>query len=300
MRLAALFLLPAFPVAAQSVAPGPFIPGDGVRAWAGEETWELGEGWEASGSGEVSETDPDARSRSLTLGLTRTYESGATATLGTSLSDDPAAQMRTLGADVGAEAPLGPLTVSVDLAASSYRSDVTQPERIVRRRRRTVVEPSVTERMRLWEFHPSATVSLPLWGGMLTPSFSTGRSFFSEDPASLSERLWALESAPRAEEVAGQVDSFASHDGELALDVALPAGLSLRGAVGAERTAVDGAWSGSRSVELSYETGPVELTAGWSRALSYGERADSWTGGLKWSFGGPPDDEEDDEDESES
>lgn len=295
MRLALLVLLSASPVAAQTSLAGAFIPGDGVRAWEGEEAWEVGGGWEASGSGEVSETDPDARSRSLTLGLTRTYESGATASLGTSLSEDPAAELRTLGAELGAEAPLGPMSLSVDLAANSYRADVVQPERVVRRRRRTVVIPSVTERMRLWELHPSATVSLPLLGGLLTPSFSTGRSFFSEDPAAVAERLYELESAPRAEEVAGQVEGFASHDGELALDVTLPAGLSLRGAAGAERTAADGAWSASRSVELAFESGPLELTAGWDRSLSYGERTDTWTAGLTLSFGGPGDDGDDED-----
>ncbi|TBR24525.1 hypothetical protein EPO15_03890 [bacterium] len=284
--LALTALLAAAPAAAQA-------------SWSGEETWDLGEGWEASGSGTVEEVDPDSRSRDLSLGLTRTFEGGATTSLGTTLSEDPAAEVSVLGAELGAEAPLGPASLSLGLTASAHRAQVVQPERIIRRRRRTVVEPSVTERLRLWEFHPSATVSLPLFEGMVTPSFYAGRTFFSADPASVSERIWELESAPRAEEVAGHVDGLLSEDRELALDVELPAGLSARGAAGAERNAVDGSWSSSRSVELTLDLEPLELSAGWSRAQSYGERSDSWTGGLTWSFGGPPDDEEDEEDESE-
>lgn len=259
-------------------------------------------GWEVSGSGEVAERDPEARSRTLTLGLTRTFAGGATTSLGTTLSEDPAAEVRTLGAALDAEAPLGPATLALGLAANSHRADVVQPERKVRRRRRTVTFPAVTERLRLWEFHPNATVSLPLFDGLVTPSFYTGRTFFSTDPAAVSERIGELEFAPRAEAVASHVDGLLSHDGELALDVELPAGLALRGAAGAERSAADGAWSSSRSLELTLALGRLEFSAGWGRTTSYGERADSWTGGLTWSFGGPADedDEADDEDESES
>lgn len=268
-------------------------------SWTGEESWEMGGCWEASGSGEVVETNPDSRSRTLSLGLARTFENGATTSLGTTISEDPAAELRTLGAELSAEAPLGPVSVSVDLTANSYRADVVQPARTERRRRTTVTFPSVTERMRLWEFHPSATLSLPLLGGAVTPSFSTGRSFFTEDPAVLSERLSELEFAPRAEQVAGHVDGFLSHDGEFVLDMELPAGFSVRGALGAERAAADGAWTKSRSLALSLDLGRLGLSAQWNRSLSYGERSDSWTGGLNWSFGGPPD-EDDEEDESES
>ncbi|TPW21693.1 MAG: hypothetical protein FD126_436, partial [Elusimicrobia bacterium] len=141
MRLAlAAFLLTA-PAAAEGTP----------AAWTGEGSWEMGEGWEASGSGEVAETDPESRSRTLTLGLSRSFSSGVTTSLGTTLSEDPAAELRTLGAEVGAEAPLGPASVALGVTAASHRSDVVQPERVVRRRRRTVVEPAVTERLRLWE-----------------------------------------------------------------------------------------------------------------------------------------------------
>lgn len=260
-----------------------------------EGAWEPAPGWEASGSGEVAETDPDSRSRTLTLGLSRSYESGATASLGTTVAEDPAAELRTVGAELGAEAPLGPVSLSLGLTANAHRADVVQPERVIRRRRRTVVEPAVTERLRLWEFHPSASVSVPLLGGAVTPSFYAGRTFFNVDPAVLSERIWELENAPRAERVAGHVDALISEDREVAVDVELPAGLSARGAAGAERAAVDGSWSASRSLELSLDLDPLELTAGWDRSLSYGERTDTWTAGLTLSFGGPGDDGDDED-----
>lgn len=269
-------------------------------SWAGEESWETGGGWEASASGEVAETDPEARSRTLTLGLSRSYENGATASLGTTLSEDPDAGLRTFGAELGAEAPLGPASLSLGLTANAHRSDVVQPERVVRRRRRTVVEPAVTERLRLTELHPSVAVSLPLFGGAVTPSVYAGRTYFNADPAAVSEKIWELENAPRAERVAGHVDGLLSEDREAAVDVELPAGLSARGAAGAERNAVDGSWTASRSLELALSLDAWELTAGWNRTLAYGERADSWTAGLSLAFGGPPDesDEEDDEDEA--
>lgn len=290
MRLALAALLLAGPAAAEGTP----------AAWAGDEAWEMDEGWEVSGSGEVAETDPEALSRTLTLGLTRSFPSGATASLGTTLSEDPAAQLRTLGAELGAEAPLGPASLALGLTALTHRADVVQPERIVRRRRRTVVEPAVTERLRLWEFHPSATVSLPLFGGAVTPSFYAGRTFYNVDPAVLSERIWELERAPRAERVAGHVDSLLSEDREVAVDVELPAGLWARAAAGEERTAVDGTWSASRSLELSLALDALEITAGWNRSLSYGERADAWTAGLHLPFGGPADDEEEEGDALES
>lgn len=284
VRYALVTLLLAGPTAAENTP----------AAWTGEQTWEMGEGWEASGSGEVAETDPESRSRTLTLGMVRNFESGATTSLGTTLSDDPAAELRTLGADLGAEAPLGPLSLSVGLTANAHRSDVVQPERVVRLRRRTVIEPAVTERLRLWEFHPSATVSLPLFGGAITPSFYTGRTFFSSDPATLSERIGELD-APRAEQVAGHIDGFQSHDGEVALDVALPAGFSVRGAWGGTRGAVDGAWTASRAVTLGLDVSEdLGVSTDWNRSIAYGERTDSWTARLNWSFGGPPADEDED------
>lgn len=270
-----------------------------VGRWEGEEAWELGEGWEASGAGAVEERDPEARGRTLTLGLTRTFESGAAASVGTTLSEDPDAELRTFGAELGAEAPVGPASLALGLTANAHRSDVVQPERVVRRRRRTVVEPAVTQRLRLTELHPSATLSLPLFGGAVTPSVYAGRTYFNADPAALSERIWELENAPRAERVAGHVDGLLSEDREVAVDVELPAGLSARGAAGAERNAVDGSWSASRSVELTWALGAVELSAGWDRALAYGERSDSWRGGLAWSFGGPEDEEDEDGDDGE-
>lgn len=293
-------MTPSMPLAlAVLLFAGPAAAENTPAAWIGEETWELGEGWEVSGSGEVSETDPESLSRTLTLGLVRNFENGATTSLGTTLSEDPAAQLRTVGADLGAEAPLGPLSLSVGLTANSYRSDVVQPERVIRRRRRIEIQPAVTERLRVWEFHPNATVSLPLFGGAVTPSFYTGRTFFSSDPASLSERIWELD-APRAERVAGTVDGFQSHDGEVALDVALPAGFSVRGAWGGTRGAVDGAWTASRDVSVSLDVSEdLSLSTEWNRSIAYGERSDSWNAGVSWSFGGPPDDEDDDEGEDE-
>lgn len=285
VRLALAALLLAGPSSAAELA-----------VWTGEESWEMGEGWEASGAGEFSE-DPDARTRSVTLGLARSYESGASASLGTTLSEDPDAELRTFGAELGAEAPLGPASLAFGLTANAHRSDVVQPERIVRRRRRTIIEPAITERLRLWEFHPSATVSLPLFGGLLTPSFYTGRTFFSTDPVALSEKIGELE-APRAELVVGHVDSFQSHDAEVALDVELPAGFSVRGAWGGQRTAVDGSWTASRAITLGLDVSEdLGVSTDWNRSIAYGERSDSWTANLNWSFGGPPaGDDEDSED----
>lgn len=286
----ARLLLAALLVLAPAAAGAP-------ASWEGEEAWELGEGWEASGSGSVAETDPEAPSRDLSLGVSRSFESGVTASLGTTLSEDPAAQLRAMGAELGAEAPVGPASLALGLTANSYRSDVVQPERVIRRRRRTVVEPAVTERLRLWEFHPSAMVSLPLFGGAVTPSIYAGRTYFNVDPAVLSERIWELEDAPRGERVAGHVDGLVSEDREVAVDVELPAGFSARGAAGMERTAVDGTWSARRSLELSLALDVFELTAGWDRSLSYGERADTWTAGLHLPFGGPGDDGDDEDSE---
>jgi hypothetical protein len=285
--------LPRFALAAL-LAAAPAAAGP-VASWSGEETWELRGGWEASGSGAVEERDPDARARDLSLGLARTFESGATASLGTSLSEDPDAEFRTLGAELGAEAPLGPASLSLGLTANAHRADVVQPQRVVRRRRRTVVEPAVTERLRLWEFHPSATLFLPLFGGAVTPSFYSGRTFFSTDPAALSERIWELESAPRAEGVAGHVDGLQSHDAEAAVDLELPAGFSVRGAWGGDRAAVDRSWTAHRAVTLALDVEEdLGLSVDWDRSIAYGERTDSWSASLSWSFGGPPEDDEDD------
>lgn len=287
MRLALVALLFAGPASAAEIAS---------VVWTGEDSWEMGEGWEASGAGEFSE-DPDARTRSVTLGLARSYESGASASFGTTLSEDPDAELRTFGAELGAEAPLGPASLALGLTANAHRSDVVQPERVIRRRRRTVIEPAITERLRLWELHPNATLSLPLFGGMLTPSFYTGRTFFSTDPAALSEKIGELES-PRAELVAGHVDSFQSHDAEVAIDVELPAGFSVRGAWGGQRAAVDGSWTANRAVTLGLEVSEdLGVSTDWTRSIAYGERSDSWTANLNWSFGGPPaEDEAGDED----
>ena len=297
MTLLLAALLAAAPAAAQDRVKGTASFGDGYRSWGGEGTWDLGEpgGWELYGSGEAARSEPASRSRSLSLGAQHSISDESQAYGGLSFWEDPDAEFRSVGIDAGAEVPLGPLSVSVDFSANRYVSDVVQEARTVQRRRRAVTLPPVTERLRLWEFHPNATVSLPLFEGKVTPSLYGGRTFYTSNPVAVYDRIGDLEFARNSERVADHVGGFQSHDAEAALDLELPFGLGLRAGLGAERMVLDGEWTTNRSLSLSKSLGPASVSADWNRSVSYGERWDMWTLGLEWKFGASYDDEEPEE-----
>ena len=300
LTAALVLLFPAAPARAETAVSGDSSIGPGSRSWSLDANFEPSEGWETYAAGEASEGDL-GRSSSFSAGARRALWKDAKVSLGAARWEDPDAKMTSLGPEFGLDTPLGPFEASFGCELAFYRSDVFQPPRAERRRRRTVVHPAQTERVHMSQWHPSATLSLPLWGGALTPSVYAGRAFYSRDPAEVVEKVGELEFARNAELVADHVGGFLSHDAEAALDAELPGGVSARMGLGAERSATDAAWTMSQSASLSATVAEVvDLSLEWNRSRSYGERQDTWSLGAGVRFGGSAkDDDEDDGDDEE-
>ncbi len=297
---AAALALPAgaeSPLPEQGSAGAAYTGGSGFRGYElrGSLTLDPAATWSLRASLARSEATVPFESRTSqgTFGADHAIDEHTEARGGLTASREFVSGVSCIGANggwtrrLGAGAPrASQASLSLDAGVFYYSTEPSMEERVVRGPGgSTLLLPAAPSVVELTRFQPTLAFERPFLAGRLRPVAAVGYSFYSAEPA----KIEALAGRPRLSAAAGSLEAlvggFFRQTGKLTLFADLPAGVRLRGALGAARFATESGWALTQELEAAFTRWENwRPTLGWTRTLEHGRRQNLLSAGLTYSL----------------